>query len=238
MLRKTYETLESKSMSKSIRLDIEKRHLLKQFATDIIFEEFKKLKYYEEFMEIRKEFGQELYSYLMSKFPKSKTDIFTEICQNIKNDSMLYIKPSFKIQINRFQDISYKLRSFGQIVSVRDGFSNTVSNFINYIDLPKEFHFTHHDFKYKIHNIELFNYLELYVTMLNDIVCFIHHERCPYDLLIGKKTTLQTLAKVWPACIKFKDEWGEKDKEDKVINMSCGLMSEQDAINRIQNKGV
>ena len=224
-------------MSKSIRLDNEKRIILKQFATDIIFEEFKKMKYYEEFMEIRKEFGQELYSYLMSKFPKSKTDIFIEICQNIKNDSMLYIKPSFKIQISQFQDISYKLRSFGQIVSVRDGFSNTVSDFINYIDLPKEFHFTHHNFKYKIHNIELFDYLKLYIQMLNDIACFIYHERCPYDLLIEKKTTLQSLVKVWPACIKFKDKWGENNQEDKIIKTTCGLMSEQEAINRIQSKG-
>lgn len=201
-----------------MRLNNFLRRQLKRLAIKEINEELSKTKFYKEILEHKEFIGKELYKYLKENISEDKIKKYFEILDFAKINGNDII-----------QSESYNLTKLYDYTSNKYYINQFVDSKLLIIQFPKSIYVPNVSFKLT-NNID--KYVKIHSMMTNDVYCFIQHELCPYELLIHKKNTLNSLAKIWPGA--------EKLKIDNIHDHTkgCRVMTEADAIKKIQKKTI
>lgn len=219
----------------SIRLNKERRAILKKYAQRCIFENnFKKTKFWHSFNEYKTNAGAEIDKFLRNQYSNvdPKAVNFAIMSVVVKGDIsklQLFMTRSY-INVNDFLD-----RNFDYVHLNRLRLDKTIENEIYTIPLPTENPYCvnrglwYSGYKLYPKNIEI--KIRAIKNMIYDIGCFIHDNTQAYNLLINKRTTLKSLGQIWPEALKFEKEWEEQEISHKNINKK---MTEEEAIKRIK----
>jgi len=215
----------------SIRLNKERRAILKKYAQRYIFENnFKKTKFWHSFNEYKSNAGIEIDRFLRHQYghidPKAVNFAVMSVVVNTDVFKHQLFTTRSYVNVNDFLDREFTSMHFNKI-----RLDNIIEKEIYTIPLPTENPYCvnrgawYSGYKLYPRNIEV--KIRSIKNMIYDIGCFICEHTQPHNLLIDKKTTLKSLGQIWPEALKFEKEWMSREKIQK-------KMTEEEAIKRIK----
>lgn len=183
-------------------------------ADEEIHEKTTKTELYKEIIEFKNDLGSRLYQEFLKLYPQ---------------DEMLILKKyNFTRESNRIQlshwyyDLSITFYKCDEtLIPTNRSLGNTMDAC----------------FPYKHFSEDSQRNIVILQKMINDLEHWIQDQSCAYNMIINKKTTLKSLVEIWPAAIKFKNEWLDKKKQVEIYkDKKCGILTEEEIKEKIKTE--
>ncbi len=206
-----------------MRLNSFLKQKLKELAIVEINEELSKTKFYDEVLKYKTYLEGEVTKFLEESFKEEDVKCYVNIVKMFGYTKIFHKEDEISI-------MTFDVAQYSSTYEIRKSFEK-----FNKLKLTKKVLLPIDNLvRIQTYDHKIRKDLIIYNMMLHDIGCFIKHEICPYELLINKKTTLNALSKVWPGCLKLDKKILQKNKG--INQKTCDIMTEDEAIKKIQNK--